>query len=67
MWPPSTVEIFYDLKGRRIHRRHSFSSYMLFSVDDKQRISVPKTQQAPSTESPPEPQLPGKVSHHFPM
>jgi tetratricopeptide (TPR) repeat protein len=58
MWLPSTAEIFYDLKGRRIHRRHSFSSYMLFSVDDKQRISAPKTEQAPSTESPPEPTKP---------
>jgi tetratricopeptide (TPR) repeat protein len=58
MWLPSTAEVFYDLKGRRIHRRHSFSSYMLFSVDDKQRISAPKTEQAPSTESPPEPTKP---------
>jgi tetratricopeptide (TPR) repeat protein len=58
MWLPSTAEIFYDLKGRRIHRRHSFSSYMLFSVDDKQRISTPKTAQAPPTESPPEPTKP---------
>jgi tetratricopeptide (TPR) repeat protein len=55
MWLPSTAEIFYDLKGRRIHRRHSFSNYMLFSVDDKQRISGPKTD---STESPPEPAKP---------
>jgi tetratricopeptide (TPR) repeat protein len=54
MWLPSTAEVFYDLKGRRIHRRHSFSSYLLFSVDDKQRISAPKTEQAPSTESLPE-------------
>jgi tetratricopeptide (TPR) repeat protein len=58
MWLPSTAEIFYDLKGRRVHRRHSFSSYMLFSVDDKQRISAPKTEQAPPTESPPEPTKP---------
>jgi hypothetical protein len=55
MWLPFTAEVFYDLKGRRIHRRHSFSSYMLFSVDDRQRISAPKTEQAPSAESPPEP------------
>ena len=31
-----TAEVFYDLKGRRIHRRHSFSNYMLFSVDDRE-------------------------------
>jgi hypothetical protein len=49
MWLPLTAEVFYDLRGRRIHRRHSFSSYMLFSVDDRQRISAPKTEQVPST------------------
>jgi tetratricopeptide (TPR) repeat protein len=54
MWLPRTAEVFYDVKGQRIHRRHSFSSYMLFSVDDKQRISAPKTEQVPSTESPSE-------------
>ena len=54
MWLPRTAEVFYDVKKQRIHRRHSFSSYMLFSVDDKQRISAPKTEQVPSTESPSE-------------
>ncbi len=58
MWLPHTAEVFYDLKGRRIHRRHSFSSYMLFSVDDQQRISAPKTEQEPSAESPSEPTKP---------
>jgi len=58
MWLPRTAEVFYDLKGRRIHRRHSFSDYMLFSVDDRQRISVPKIEEAPSTESPYEPTKP---------
>jgi tetratricopeptide (TPR) repeat protein len=52
MWLPHTAEVFYDWRGRRIHRRHSFSNYMLFSVDDRQRINVPKTEEAPSTESP---------------
>lgn len=58
MWLPHTAEVFYDLKGRRIHRRHSFSNYMLFSVDDRQRISVPKTEEVPSTESSSEPTKP---------
>jgi tetratricopeptide (TPR) repeat protein len=58
MWLPRTAEVFYDVKGQRIHRRHSFSSYMLFSVDDRQRISAPKTEQVPSTESPSEPTKP---------
>jgi tetratricopeptide (TPR) repeat protein len=58
MWLPRTAEVFYDLKGRRIHRRHSFSNYMLFSVDDRQWIGAPKTEEAPSRESPSEPTKP---------
>ena len=42
MWLPQTAEVFYDWRGRRCHRRHSFKNYLLFSVDDKQRISAPK-------------------------
>jgi len=58
MWLPHTAEVFYDWRGRRIHRRHSFSNYMLSSVDDWQRNSVPKPEEAPSTESPSKPTNP---------
>ncbi len=58
MWLPRTAEVFYDLKGRRTHRRHSFSNYMLFSVDDRQQIGAPKTEEVPSTESLSEPTKP---------
>lgn len=43
MWLPQTAEMFSDLRARRIHRRMSFSNYLLFAVDDKQQISAPKT------------------------
>lgn len=43
MWLPQTAEVFTDLRGRRVHRRMSFSNYLLFSVDDKQQIMAPKT------------------------
>jgi tetratricopeptide (TPR) repeat protein len=43
MWLPSTAEVYFDWKGRRFHRRHSFSNYLLFAVDDRQRISAPKS------------------------
>jgi hypothetical protein len=46
MWLPQTAEVFYDWRGRRSHRRHSFKNYLLFSVDDKQLISEPKAQGA---------------------
>src|ERR1700694_1907599 len=42
MWLPQNAEVHYDWRGRRSHRRHSFRNYLLFSVDDKQRISAPK-------------------------
>jgi len=58
MWLPHTAEVFYDWRGRRIHPRHSFSNYMLSSVDDRQRNSVPKPEEAPSTESPSKPTNP---------
>ena len=43
MWLPKSADVYYDWKGKRIHRRHSFSNYMLFAVDDQQKISAPKT------------------------
>jgi tetratricopeptide (TPR) repeat protein len=46
MWLPQLAEVFYDWKGRRTHRRHSFKNYLFFSVDDKERISEPKAQDA---------------------
>lgn len=42
MWLPQTADVYYDWSGRRSHRRHSFSNYLLFSVKDNQLISAPK-------------------------
>jgi tetratricopeptide (TPR) repeat protein len=42
LWLPQSVEIFFDFHGRRMHRRHHFSDYRLFSVDENQKISDPK-------------------------
>ena len=52
MWLPKSADVYYDWKGRRIHRRHSFSNYMLFAVDDKQKISTPKVDEAPADSAP---------------
>jgi tetratricopeptide (TPR) repeat protein len=43
MWLPLSAEVYYDWRGRRAHRRHTFSNYLLFSVDEKQHISQPKS------------------------
>jgi tetratricopeptide (TPR) repeat protein len=43
MWVPQTAEVYCDLKGKLLHQRMNFTKYLLFSVDDKQQISTPKT------------------------
>ena len=44
MWLPQSAEVYSDWRGKRMHRRHSFGDYMLFSVDEKQRISEPQAE-----------------------
>jgi len=41
LWLPESAEIHFDLNNRRMHRRHHFRNYMLFAVDEKQKISIP--------------------------
>jgi len=53
MWLPQTAEVYYDWKGKRFHRVHSFSNFLLYSVDEKQRITVPKVD-ADASSSPPD-------------
>ena len=42
MWLPQTAELYSDFRGRRIHQRVNYSNYLLFAVDDKQKVSEPK-------------------------
>lgn len=41
LWLPKSADWYCSIGGRRIHRRHTFSEFLLFSVDDKQKISAP--------------------------
>jgi hypothetical protein len=41
LWLPLSAEVYFAWRGHRVHRRHSFDHYMLFTVDDKQRIHTP--------------------------
>jgi tetratricopeptide (TPR) repeat protein len=53
LWLPASAEVFLDFHGHRMHRRHYFRNYVLFSVDEKQTISDPKpTLESNSTDSP---------------
>jgi tetratricopeptide (TPR) repeat protein len=42
LWLPASAELFLDFHGHRMHRRHYFRNYLLFSVDETQKISEPK-------------------------
>jgi tetratricopeptide (TPR) repeat protein len=48
LWLPHTAEIYFDWRGQRVHRRHSFDDYFLFSVDENQRIHAPKLPPPPT-------------------
>ena len=41
LWLPQSAEVYFVWRGQQVHRRHSFDHYMLFVVDDKQRINAP--------------------------
>jgi tetratricopeptide (TPR) repeat protein len=60
MWLPQSAEVYYDWRGRRIHRRHSFSQYLLFSVDDQQRIFAPKSEDPAFPSTPADPTKPSR-------
>jgi tetratricopeptide (TPR) repeat protein len=41
LWLPQSAEVYFAWGRRQIHRRHSFSNYLLFGVDENQRIAAP--------------------------
>jgi tetratricopeptide (TPR) repeat protein len=51
LWLPQSAEVFFAWRGKQMHRRHSFNNYLLFGVDENQRINTPKD--APPIESQP--------------
>jgi tetratricopeptide (TPR) repeat protein len=55
LWLPESAEIYFDYGNRRMHRRHHFRDYMLFAVDEKQQISVPKVDVEADVATPPAP------------
>jgi tetratricopeptide (TPR) repeat protein len=55
LWLPKSADWYCSLSGQRYHRRHSFSQFLLFSVDDSQKITKPKEPIEP-VEPPPTPQ-----------
>jgi tetratricopeptide (TPR) repeat protein len=47
LWLPKSADWYCSLSGQRYHRRHTFSQFLLFSVDDSQKISKPKEPEEP--------------------
>ena len=41
LWLPKSVEIYFDFRKHRYHRRHSFDHYMLYSVDSVEKRKEP--------------------------
>lgn len=43
LWLPKSAEYYAIFRGHRFHRTHTFTNYVLFSIDDQQKIGdVPK-------------------------
>jgi TolA-binding protein len=42
LWLPLQGEMYFQLMGRRYHHKHSLMNYLLFGVDTKHKINVPK-------------------------
>jgi hypothetical protein len=47
-WLPATTDFYTEFRGRRIHRRLSYSDYILFSVVERQKIGEPSKKEDPN-------------------
>lgn len=41
LWLPKSAEIYFEFRKHRYHRQHTFSHYMLFSVDSEEKRKEP--------------------------
>jgi hypothetical protein len=49
LWLPKSADWYSSLSGERYHRRHTFSHFLLFSIEDQQKIEKPKEPIQPAT------------------
>jgi Flp pilus assembly protein TadD len=52
LWLPASAEYYAVRRGKRFHRRHTFTNYILFSVEDKQKIGEPPKEKAAAATAP---------------
>ncbi len=50
LWLPQSAEVYFAWRGRQVHRRHSFSNYLLFGIDEKEKIAAPKDADTTATQ-----------------
>jgi hypothetical protein len=53
LWLPASADYYAIYAGHRFHRRHTFTNYILFSIEDQQKIGAPgkETRPAPAPQS----------------
>ena len=49
LWLPSSADYYAVLRGQRFHRRHSFTNYILFSVEHDEKIGAPPSNKSPDS------------------
>jgi len=42
LWLPWTAEMYFELRGKRYHHKHSLTNYMMFSVDTSWKVKYQK-------------------------
>ncbi|MGB2628768.1 MAG: tetratricopeptide repeat protein [Candidatus Acidiferrum sp.] len=42
LWLPKSADWYCSLSGRHFHRRHTFSQFLLFAVEDNEKVMNPK-------------------------
>ncbi len=45
LWLQQSAEVYMDFKGHRYHRKHTFTNFLLFSVDVNQTVTNPSGNQ----------------------
>jgi len=53
LWLPQNAEMYFSFLGKRYHHKHTLSEYVLFSVDEKSKISRPQGDPAKPADSQP--------------
>jgi len=46
-WLPATTDFYTEFRGKRIHRRLTYSDYVLFSVEERQKIGSTTQKKGP--------------------